>query len=408
MPERLALSRTLWLIVAPPVLGFVWQIARGLARRGPPPGRAGSDPWARRIGVGSVVLASGATLGHALRLARSAGDIDALMQGGVGGLVVGPLDTAFRIRFDALTGSACGVACVAAVAAAAFLGRRPSAERPGRVWAWMQLALAGGLLSFLADGLVTTLLGWAAAGAAAAWLAGWTDARPGAVRATRVALAIVGLLVGQVLRATAGGLDAGAGGALAVVALLCAAAAMSASTPPVGAPLALAALGCGGTTGLVGPFLLLRVAELTPLSLGAGRVVALAGALMTAGVVRQALLRPAGPSRWVAVAGGAPAGVTCISLGADGEKGALLVVVTAGLTAALLLVTAAGRGVSTAVRANPARTDLESALLVRAPEAAGALLLSFERWVVDAIGGAVIVLARASAWALSTFDARRP
>jgi len=73
-----------------------------------------------------------------------------------------------------------------------------------------------------------------------------------------------------------------------------------------------------------------------------------------------------------------------------------------------LLVTAAQRGISTAPRANPARTDLEAALLVGAPEAAGALLLSFERWVVDAIGGAVVVLARASAWALSTLDARRP
>jgi hypothetical protein len=218
----------------------------------------------------------------------------------------------------------------------------------------------------------------------------------------------VALLLGYVLRAAPGGVDAGTASTLAVVAFLCAAAAMSASTPPVGAPLGLAALGCGGTTGLLGPFLLLRVAEPAPLSLGASQVVAIGGALMTAGVVRQALRRLDGPSRWVAVAGGAPAGLTCISLGADGEKGGLLVLVTAGLIAMLLLVTAAQRGISTAPRANPARTDLEAALLVGAPEAAGALLLSFERWVVDAIGGAVVVLARASAWALSTLDARRP
>ncbi len=406
MPERLALSRTLWLIVAPPILGFVWQIARGLAPRGPWAGRAASDRWARRIGVGSVVLASGATLGHALRFVRSAGDVDALVQGGLGGAVVGPLDAAFGLRFDPLSGGACAVACAAAIATAALLGRRPSAQQRGLSWAWLELALAGGLLSFLADGVATMLLGWAACGAASAWLAGWADARRGEVRATRSALAIVALLMGHVLRATAGGLDAGAG-TLAIVAFLCAAAAMSASTPPIGAPLALAALGCGGTTGLLGPFLLLRVAELAPLSPDAGRVVAIAGALMTAGVVRHALLRPAGPPRWVALAGGVPAGVTCISLGTDGEKGGLLVLVTAGLTAALLLIAAAAREVSSGPRANSARADLVSALLVRAPEAGGALLLSFERWVVDAIGGAVVVLARASAWALSTLDARR-
>src|SRR5580698_3868738 len=70
MPERLALSPTLWLALAPPLAAFVWQLARGLraSRRG-----GADDPWARRVGVGSVVLASGATLGHALRLARATG-----------------------------------------------------------------------------------------------------------------------------------------------------------------------------------------------------------------------------------------------------------------------------------------------------------------------------------------------
>src|SRR5580704_10292800 len=200
MPERLALSRTLWLIVAPPVLGFVWQIARGFVRRGPQVGLDASDPWARRVGVGSVVLSLGATLGQALRFARSAANVDALVQGGFGGAVVGPLDAVFGLRFDRLSIVACGVALLAAIAAGALLRARPSAQRPELFWAWLQLALAGGLLSFLADGLVMMLLGWAVAGASAAWLAGWTDARPGAVRATRVALAIVALLLGYVLR----------------------------------------------------------------------------------------------------------------------------------------------------------------------------------------------------------------
>ncbi len=126
---------------------------------------------------------------------------------------------------------------------------------------------------------------------------------------------------------------------------------------------------------------------------------------MLAGVALRALLEPAGPSRWLALVGGAPAGVTCISLGADGAKGGLLVLVSAGLAAALLLLTADARRLLEGAR--PAK-DPEGALLGHLPEAAGLLLLSFERWVVDAIGGAVIALGHASAWALSKIDARRP
>ena len=127
---------------------------------------------------------------------------------------------------------------------------------------------------------------------------------------------------------------------------------------------------------------------------------------MLAGIGWTALRTSGGPARWLALVAGAPAGVTCLSLSADGEKGGLLVLGAAGLTAGLLLLAAAVRAVP--VPAPAARTDLEASLLGRVPEGVGALLLSFERWVLDAIGGAVVVVVHASAWALSRLDARRP
>jgi hypothetical protein len=378
-----------------------------VAPRARPAGR-GSDAWERRIGVGSVVLASGATLGHALRFAREPAGTAAFVQRGIGGTVAAPLDASLGLRFDPLSGTACGLACAVAIATAVLLATRSAEKGRGPVWAWLELAFAGGLLSFLADGPAMTLVGWALAAAAAAWLGGWTAAGRGAAIATRGALALVALLLGAVSLADPGA-DASTTGLLSLVAFLVAAGAMSASTPPLGAPFALAALGCGGTIGLLGPFLLLRLALLAPpSSSGAGHVVAIAGAVMLAGVGRRALLGPGGPSRWVALAGGAPAGVTCISLGSDGEKGGLLVLVSAGLTAALLLLTSAWRPISTGLPpGTPERRDLEDELLVRAPEGAGTLLLSFERWVVDSLAGAVVVLLHASAWALSRLDARR-
>ena len=396
MPEPMALSRTLWLVVTTPFASFVWSLARELADA-----RHGSgndaDPWPRRLGVGSVVVASGATLGHVLRLARAPEGTTALVE--PLGVVAGQPHAGAGLRFDFLSATACGLACAVAVAVATFLATCPARQRSRRLWAWLELALAGGLLSFLADGFVAVLLGWTAVAAAAAWLAGWTDPRAGAARATRGGLAIVALLFGAVSSAGDGATTA------SLVAFLVAIAAMSASTPPAGAPRALAALGCGAATGLVGPFLLLRLADLGSSPHGAATLVVVAGIVMLGGVGLRAFSGPPGPSRWLALVGGAPVGVTCISLGADGEKGGLLVLVSASLTAALLLLTADARGLPADAKA---ARDPESALLTHMPEAAGILLLSFERWVVDAIGGAAVVVARASAWSLSKIDARRP
>jgi hypothetical protein len=395
MPEPMALSRTLWLVVAPPVAGFVWLLTKDRAGSRRVAGNE-AGPWTRRVGFGSVVLAAGATLGHALRLVRAPAGVEALVEP-LGAAAWEP-DADSGLRFDSLSATFCGLACAVAIAAATLLATRPQVPQTRRLWAWLELALGGGLLSFLSDGFVGVLLGWTAVAAAGAWLAGWTDPRSGAARATRGAVAVVALLLGAVSSAATGPTIG------ALVAFLVAVAAMSASTPPAGAPRALAALGCGATTGVVGPYLLLRLAVLAPPPPGAASLVTAAGIAMLVGVGVRALLGPSGPSRWLAVVGGAPAGVACVSLAADGEKGGLLVLVSAGATAALLLLTADLRR---APDGRPPAKDPEGALLAHLPEGAGLLLLSFERWVVDAIGGAAAVLAHASAWALSRIDTRR-
>jgi hypothetical protein len=391
-------SRTLWLIVAPPLAGFAWQLVREIGRAP----RSGSDRWSRRVGVGSVVLASGATFGHALRLAREPAGTGALVQSATAAIDFGPLALHLGLRLDPVSGAVSGLACAAAMAVAAWLASRRADERGGPAWAWLELSVAGGLLSFLADDFMTMLAGWTLAGAAAAWLEGWIDPRRGAVRATRCALAVLALLVGAASHA-----DPRAPLALAPVAFLVAVAAMSASTLPAGAPLSLAAVGCGTTVGLIGPFLLLRLVAFAPMPSGAEPAVAIAGAVMLAMVGRRALLAPRGPLRWLVLVSGVPAGLTCMSYSSDGEKGGLFVLLSAGLVATLLLLVGAARGLPVDRPVPRVRRDLEAALLGRAPEAAGHLLLSFERWVIDATGGAIVVLSYASAWALSRIDGRR-
>ena len=191
--------------------------------------------------------------------------------------------------------------------------------------------------------------------------------------------------------------------ALALALFVVAALGMSASTPPAGSPLALAAVASGATSSAIGPFLLLRLDFLVPLVSRGPAMMTGAGVVMLATASRRALNGPRGPLRWITWVCGAPAGLTCLSLGADGPDGAVLVMVSAGLIATLLGITAARRGLSSSDRASP-RGSVEEALLRGAPERAGALLMMFEHWVVDAIAGAAGVLLYASAWALNRFD----
>ena len=240
-------------------------------------------------------------------------------------------------------------------------------------------------------------------------LLGWTARRPpqprgsragrthaaGAVRATRGALAVLALLVAALLATPS---SAGSPRPVSLVALLVATAAMSASTPPAGAPLALAALGCGATTGLVGPFLLLRLA-------GSGAAAARrrpgnrdrGGRDARRRSAVAPFSRPPGPSRWLALVGGAPAGRHVHLASAPTERRAAC---SSSCRPAWRRRSCCSRRSgrercprTCRHRASPRAADPEAALLGRAPEAAGVLLLSFERWVVDAIGGAVVALA---------------
>ncbi len=468
--QRLVLSRTLWLMVAPPLLGFFWSLGRRLR----PAAEAQPEPWPRRVGVGSVLLASGATLVHVARLAYAPAGVGALLQRVGSGARIGPVDTGFDLLLDPLSGAACSLACAVAMAGAVLLvSSRAHQERNWKVWAWLELALAGSLLSFLAGGFVTMLLGWTLAGAAGAWLAGWTDRRAGAVRATRAALAMMALLVGAtllgrepegdaysdespsdptlgatVLGATLGSSGSssrreaiwspgaiaapdrsslsfselgasfaapsdeapgrGDGVAPALAAFLIAAFVMSPSAPTPGSPLALTAVASGATTSALGPFLLLRLDFLVPLVARGAVAIAVAGALMLAIAGERALLAAKGPLplRWLALVCGAPAGLTLISLGADGSAGALLVLVAAGLTSAFLTITAVRRGVWSSDVAPPRRGGVDDALLRAGPERAAELLMAFEHWVVDALAGAAAVLLHAAAWTLDRFDSQ--
>ncbi len=457
--QRLVLSRTLWLIVAPPLAGFVWHLLEPLRPAGKtPPVPRSQMTW--RVGVGSVLVASTATLSHVVRLARAPEGARALLQHAGSSVRVGSLVTGFDLLFDRLSGSACAFACAVAIAGAVLLLARPAEPSSWKAWAWLELALGSSLLSLLAGGFVTMLLGWGLASAAGAWLAGWSDVAAGAVRATRGFLAITALLLGSVLlgresevaryadivpvepglaaaelgevtRMSAGAGSVGtpprgpartfpelaasfaglstteatdAGGlAFALVAFLVAAVATSASTPPVGAPLGLAAVASGATTSALGPFLLLRLDFLVPLVSRGGAMVAGAGVVMLAMASQRARLAPKGPSRWIALVCGAPAGLTFISLGTDGPRGAVLVFVSASLVAVLLAIAALQRGLSSNAGALR-NADVDDALLRAGPERVGALLMTFEHWVVDAIAGAAGILLHASAWALDRFD----
>jgi hypothetical protein len=469
--QRLVASRTLWLIVAPPLFGFLWHLATGL-RGAAGGGRSEPSPASvRNVGIGAVMLACAATLGHAARLVRAAPGVEGLFQHGAAGSLAGSVDMGLGLVFDPLSGMACALACAVAAAAALF------ASSDWRTWAWLELALAGGLLSFLADGFLTTLLGWAIAATAGSWLAGWRDPRVGAERATRGAFAVLAILVGASLLfwglrgqwdgddyivdapaelvaprsdarlsfreiaaevaapdpvgATAPSLTeiatslpartaseaprrAGPGGfdivTLALIAFLAAAVAMSATVPPRGAPFVLCAVG-SATIGALGPFLLLRLAFLAPLARVGRPAIAAAGVFMLVAVARRAAYGR-GTTRGLALAGGAPAGLTCIALSADGAKGGLLVFGVACAVAALLLLAASSQGLSTSDDGRREQrgdddNGIEHLLLGSAPEDGGALLVAFEQGVVDAIAGAVAVVVRATAWVLARLDGAR-
>jgi hypothetical protein len=417
-PERWILSRTLWVLVAPPLVGLAWHVWAG---------RRASLVSVRRVGVASIAMATAATAAHVAWLARAHGRIDALAERLTDGVHMGRLEVGFGLWLDWLSAAGCGLACVVTLAAARFVASRPEAERDWRRWAWLELALAGALLSLLADGFVTMALGWTLAGGAGALLSGWVDARAAAVEGVRRIVGVVALLVGatslfwgvgggwegedyvpdsasdSVLQALQSHAMPGGGGAasVAIALLLVAAAATSASPPPAGCPLALRAVSQGATTAALGPFLLARAAPLVPMASWAAVAFALVGgAILGAAGVRVVVQRDR--TQWMGLVGSAPAGLAWIALGFGGARAESGVMAGSGLGAAALLLAAARRG--DGAGAAPPIETLSHALLDRVPERAGELLMAFERWVVDAIAETAATFVRAGAWVAARSD----
>src|ERR1700679_989875 len=107
---------TLWLIVAPPLIALAWQVARGFPRA-----KAAGDPWPRRVGMGSILLAAAALLGHEVDLARGPLGTRSLVQAQVAGAHLDAFDFGFTLVLDRLAVAACTLACVAALAAGALV-----------------------------------------------------------------------------------------------------------------------------------------------------------------------------------------------------------------------------------------------------------------------------------------------
>jgi len=440
----------------------------------------------------------------------------------------GLLDAGVDLLLDERALAASGLACGITLAAAIALATRPPPTRGWRPWAWLQLALSGALLSFLADGFVTAAMGWALAGTAGAWLAGWRNAGAGVAVATRMALGIAAMLgaasllfwglggswddagytpdpqprlvavevrspgpeptlsmaepVGarvfvddarasslrvpfaraplasgsHTFRVRTGdgtediavsAVDAAPGAAIAIVplgptlsfhamadelglrsragrstwrraveervgpggvavvagallALLGAAATVSAWVPVPSSPGALSAVAAGATSTTLGPFLLMRLDFLFPSAHQTGVVVASVGAMVVLVAMWRAL-GYLGAKRWLVFASGAPPGLTLVALGLGGIGPAVEVLVGTGIVAAAVHLVALVRGhvVEQAVRG-----PTDAPVLVGIPTYLGELLASMERWVVGSTAAATGACAVIAAWVVARID----
>jgi NADH-quinone oxidoreductase subunit M len=200
--QRVVLSRTLWVMVALPLLGVAWHVVlwrRRAAHAGVGGPTEAQLSGARTVGLGTVVITTAAVIGHAIALLRLDAGSRAMLDPLARGVALGGLEAPLDLWMDATAAVECTLACAAATGAAVVLAMRPGAERGWRPWTWLHLALVGAMLSFLADGFAGLALGWSLSAAAAAWLAGWSNARAAAVAATRRALAVVSLALGAAL-----------------------------------------------------------------------------------------------------------------------------------------------------------------------------------------------------------------
>ncbi len=173
-----------------PAVGGLWQLFVG--RRRPPEA-------ARRIALVSLALTATATIAHVAILAELPAGRRALLEPLVSGARIGQFDGSLALWFDPLAAAAAVLACVVALAAALLVPQAVARPWGWRAWAWIELTLGASLVAFLADGFVTTAIGWSLASLSVAWLAGWTDVRAARAAATRGAVAVAALLVGALL-----------------------------------------------------------------------------------------------------------------------------------------------------------------------------------------------------------------
>lgn len=195
--QRFTLSPTLWLVVAWPLAGCLWQllVVRRQGRAHGARAKVRALASGRVAGLAGLALATVATIGHGVLLLRLPAGARGLFEPIARGARFEQLDAGVDLLLDERALAACGLACAVALASGVVVATRPPLERGWRAWAWMQLALAGALLSFLGDGFVTVAMGWTLAGTAGAGLAGWRDPGAGVAVATRMALAVAAMTI---------------------------------------------------------------------------------------------------------------------------------------------------------------------------------------------------------------------
>ncbi|MCL2448752.1 MAG: hypothetical protein FWD17_07395 [Polyangiaceae bacterium] len=203
-------AHTLWLVVAPLVAGTATHVLSATRRRSGGGGAENADV-ARLVGAGSLGIAAGAVVGHAVIVARQFPAHGALVEPLPGGFRVGSAELRLVLCYDLVAIVACGIAALAALGIAARLWMRPPAERPGAAWARIEVGLAGTFLAALADDVPTMALGWSIASAACAWRAAAVRPVESGRIAARAATAMAALLAGGVciFHGSAGAFSAG-------------------------------------------------------------------------------------------------------------------------------------------------------------------------------------------------------
>jgi hypothetical protein len=484
--QRLALSKSLWTIVAPPLLAFAWHVALGRRRATRASGEtemARAVVLSRGIGIASMLAVTVATVAHEVLIARTIAGPRALFEPLVRCARIGQLDVGIDLLFDRFSAVACCLVCVVALGVAGLLARNPPTPGDWRAWAWLELTVGGALLASVADGFVATAVGWTLVVAAATWIASWSDGRAAAVIATRGAAGIATLTIaasllfwgfggawweaeylpdpglrfaamrsdeespGATPQATDEDPDEPGPGSITLTSMPGASVFIDeARTPAMRAPFVRAALPAGSHVLRVHPGGATADVAVGPFTLGSGETITLVQfgpTLSFREMATQLVVREGSDereSRRAVAQRASPFGVPLVAVAL-----ALLALAAGAMSAAApssevppalrlasraigvvvgpfvlarvaflapfayapgerALVVAGAVVVATAVWLSGRHSGSSDALFARGPERLGALVVSFERWVIDSVAGALGVLVRAAAWIAARTD----